>query len=132
MSPPCPRWILLFRPTPPRLRCRTVSEILRAYTHQPYRPLRRSEFYSSGFLTENQRLPYGRVVGPVTPQQIKAVNSRANAMPFTSISLEAPSGATYAVGDSLLLLQLGKELEPYGHVVVPTGIARVIEPSEGH
>ena len=27
---------------------------------RPYRPLRRSEFYSSGFLTENQKLPYGR------------------------------------------------------------------------
>ncbi len=92
----------------PERKPRKVSEILKAYTHQAYRPLRRSEFYSSGFLTENQRLPYGRVLGPVTPQQIKAVNSRANALPFTSISLEAPSGATYAVGDSLLLLQVGE------------------------
>jgi hypothetical protein len=71
-------------------------------------------------------------VGPVTPQQIKAVNSRANALPFTSISLEAPDGATYQVGDSLLLLQVGKELEPYGRVVVPTGIARITETAEGH
>src|SRR3954465_1256776 len=88
----------------PERKPRKVSEILKAYTHQAYRPLRRSEFYSSGFLTENQRLPYGRVVGPVTPQQIRAVNGRANALPYTSISVEAPSGATYAVGDSLLLL----------------------------
>jgi hypothetical protein len=116
----------------PERKARPISEILRAYTHQPYRALRRSEFYSSGFLTENQRLPYGRVMGPVTPQQIKAVNARANAMPFTSISLEAPDGATYQVGDSLLLLQLGKELDPYGHVVVPTGIVRVTEATEGH
>jgi hypothetical protein len=116
----------------PERKARKVSEILRAYTHQPYRALRRSEFYSSGFLTENQRLPYGRVIGPVTPQQIKAVNARANALPFTSISLEAPDGATYQIGDSLLLLQLGKEIEPYGRVVVPTGIARVIEAAEGH
>jgi LysM repeat protein len=120
------------RPLFPERRARPVSEILKAYTHQPYRPLRRSEFYSSGFLTENQRLPYGRVVGPVTPQQIKAVNSRANAMPFSSISLEAPGGATYQVGDSLLLLQLGSELDPYGHVVVPTGIARVTEAMDRH
>ena len=56
----------------PERKPRKVSEILKAYTHQPYRPLRRSEFYSSGFLTENQRLPYRRVLGPVTPQQIKA------------------------------------------------------------
>jgi hypothetical protein len=116
----------------PERKARPVSEILRAYTHQPYRPLRRSEFYSSGFLTENQRLPYGRVIGPVTPQQIKAVNARANAMPFTSISLEAPDGATYQVGDSLLLLQVGKELDRYGHIVMPTGIAWVTEAAEGH
>jgi hypothetical protein len=116
----------------PERKARPVSEVLRAYTHQPYRALRRSEFYSSGFLTENQRLPYGRVVGPVTPQQIKAVNARANALPFSTISLEAPDGATYQVGDSLLLLQLGKEIEPYGHVVIPTGIAQITEAAEGH
>jgi hypothetical protein len=116
----------------PERKPRSVSEILKAYTHQPYRALRRSEFYSSGFLTENQRLPFGRVIGPVTPQQIKAVNSRANALPFTGISLEAPDGATYAVGDSLLLLQVNREIEPYGNVIVPTGIARVVEALDGH
>jgi LysM repeat protein len=116
----------------PERKPRSVSEILKSYTHQPYRALRRNEFYSSGFLTENQRLPYGKVVGPVTPQQIKAVNSRANAMPYSSISVEPPSGATYAVGDSLLLLQVGKEIEPYGHVVLPTGVARVTEALDGH
>ena len=108
-------------------RPRSVAEILRAYTEQPYRPLRRSEFYASGFLTENQRLPYGRVLGPVTPQQIKAVNVRANALPYTTIAVEAPNGASYEVGDSLLLVQLGEELEPYGDVVIPTGIGRIIE-----
>jgi LysM repeat protein len=113
-------------------RPRTVSEILKTYTDQPYRPLRRSEFYSSGFLTENQHLPYGRVLGPVTPQQIKAANSRAAALPFTTIAVEAPKGATYEVGDSLLLLQLGREIEPFGEVVVPTGVARIIETVDEH
>jgi hypothetical protein len=116
----------------PERKPRSVSEILKAYTNQPYRALRRSEFYASGFLTENQRLPYGRVIGPVTPQQIKAVNSRANALPFSSISLEAPHGATYTVGDSLLLLQIGREIEPYGKVVVPTGVAKITEALDGH
>jgi hypothetical protein len=113
-------------------RPRSVAQILKAYTDQPYRPLRRSEFYSSGFLTENQRLPFGRVLGPVTPQQIRAVNSRANALPYTTVAVEAPDGATYEVGDSLLVLQLGSELRPYGDVVVPTGIGRIIETVDGH
>lgn len=120
------------QPLFPERRARSVAEILKAYTHQPYRPLRRSEFYSSGFLTENQGLPYGRVVGPVTPQQIKAVNSRANALPFTTIALEAPSGATYEIGDSVLLVQLGRELDPYGKIVIPTGVARIIETTGDH
>jgi LysM repeat protein len=113
-------------------RARTVAEILKAYTDQPYRPLRPSEFYSSGFLTENQRLPYGKVLGPATPQQIKASNSRANALPFTTIVVTAPRGATYEVGDTLLVLQLGREIDPFGNIVVPTGLAQVTEAVEGH
>jgi LysM repeat protein len=120
------------KPLFPERQARSVAEILRAYTHQPYRPLRRSEFYASGFLTENQHLPYGKVLGPVTPQQIRAVHSNANAMPFSSIGIEAPSGATYEVGDSLLLLQLGQEIESYGNVVIPTGVAQITEASDGH
>ena len=116
----------------PERQARSVAEMLKAYTHQPYRALRRSEFYSSGFLTENQRLPYGRVLGPVTPQQIRAVHTRANALPFTTIAIDAPDGATYQVGDSLLLLQLGKELDSYGNIVVPTGVLQIIESVDGH
>ena len=113
-------------------RARSVAEILKAYTDQPYRPLRRSEFYSSGFLTENQRLPYGRVLGPVTPQQIKASNSGANALPYTTVALAAPRGASYEVGDTLLVVQLGGELDPHGHIVVPTGLAQITESVDGH
>jgi hypothetical protein len=120
------------QPLFPDRQVRSVSDILKAYTHQTYRPLRRTEFYASGFLTENQRLPYGKVLGPVTPPQIRAFHSAANALPFTTIALEAPSGATYQVGDSLLLLQLGREIEPYGKVVVPTGIAQIVEVTDGH
>ena len=113
-------------------RPRTVAEILKAYTDQPYRPLRRSEFYSAGFLTENQRLPYGEVLGPVTPQQIKATSSRANALPYSTIALAAPRGATYEVGDTLLMVQIGSELEPFGRTVIPTGLAQVTEMVDGH
>ncbi|HEU4681766.1 MAG TPA: LysM peptidoglycan-binding domain-containing protein [Gemmatimonadales bacterium] len=113
-------------------RKRTVAEILKAYTNQPYRALRRSEFYSSGFLTENQRLPYGRVLGPVTPQQIKAAQDRASALPYTIVAIQAPGNATYEVGDSLLVVQLGGEIEPYGRIVVPTGVAQVTEMVDGN
>ena len=57
-----------------------MHETLRAYTNQPYRPLRRSEFHSSGFLTEGQKLPYGDVINLVTPPQIDAEPSNTNAL----------------------------------------------------
>lgn len=116
----------------PERQARSVQEMLKTYTHRVYRALRRSEFYSSGFLTENQRLPFGRVLGPVTPQQIKAVHSRANALPYSTIAIDAPNGATYQVGDSLLLLQLGREIDSYGRIVIPTGVLRVTESSDGN
>ena len=75
-------------------------------------PLRRSEFYSSGFLTEKQKLPFGTVLGPVTPQQMRANSANANAMPFSTIAVEAPRGATYQIGDTLLVASLGPELDP--------------------
>src|SRR5690349_17319838 len=62
-----------------RKRSHMMEESLRAYTHQPYRALRRSEFYSSGFLTENQNLPFGKVLGPTMPQQISANSVNASA-----------------------------------------------------
>jgi hypothetical protein len=125
---PADEWAPLFEAQ----RARTVAEILKAYTDQPYRPLRQSEFYSSGFLTENQRLPYGQVLGPVTPSQIKATSSRANALPYSTIALAAPRGATYEVGDTLLIVRIGEEVEPYGRAIVPTGLVQVTEAVDGH
>ena len=127
-TPTDDEWAPLFE----RQRARSVAEVLKAYTEQPYRALRRSEFYSSGFLTEHQRLPYGKVLGPVTPQQIKATSSRANALPYTTVAVSAPGGASYEVGDTLLVLQIGHELEPYGRVVIPSGLVQVTEVVDGH
>ena len=108
-----------------------AEESLKAYTHQPYRALRRSEFYSSGFLTENQRLPFGTVLGPAIPQQIRASSVNAAAMPFSNVTIEAPAGAAYQVGDTLLVLQLGPELRDRGQIVIPTGLVRVVDTVQG-
>jgi hypothetical protein len=117
----------LFGPKPKHL----LEESLKAYNDQPYRALRRSEFFSSGFLTENQKLPFGLVLGPVTPQQIRANSANASAMPFSIIAIEAPRGATYQIGDTLLVARLGVEFESYGQVVVPTGLVRVVDTVQG-
>jgi LysM repeat protein len=120
---------------PPRLfgpvHGRTIRETLRAYTEQTYRPLRPSEFHSSGFLTEGEKLPYGEVIGLTTPPQIDADASHSNALPYARIAVEAPKGAVYQVGDSLLVLQVGKEVRGFGDAIVPTGLARVIDTADG-
>jgi len=112
-------------------RAKMLEESLRAYKHQPYRALRRSEFYSSGFLTENQNLPFGKVLGPVVPQQIRASSANASALPYALVAIEAPRGATYQIGDTLLVAQMGPELGSHGDVVIPTGLAQVTDTFQG-
>jgi LysM repeat protein len=117
----------LFGPRPGQ----TMKETMRAYIEQPYRPLRRSEFHSSGFLTEGQKLPFGKVHGTVTPPQIQATPFNSNALPYTAVSVSAPRGATYQVGDSLLSVVIGREVRGYGQVVQPTGILQVVDTADG-
>jgi LysM repeat protein len=109
----------------------TMQESMKAYTNQPYRALRRSEFYSSGFLTEKQKLPFGKVIGPVMPPQIRAVPQNSNAMLYTTIAVTAPKGASYQVGDSLLVTHLGREIDGYGHVVIPGGMVQITDTANG-
>jgi hypothetical protein len=107
------------------------QETLKSYNEVAYRPLRRSEFYSSGFLTEKQKLPFGTVLGPVTPPQIRALARNTNAMPYSTIAVSAPKGATYQVGDTLLAVQVGREIDDYGDLVLPTGMIQVTDTASG-
>ena len=52
-------------------------------------------------------------------------------MPFSTIAIEAPRGATYQIGDTLLVATLGPEIESYGQVVMPTGLIRVVDTVQG-
>ena len=107
-------------------RRRTESlEGLRAYVDQPYQPLRAGEFYSAGFLTEERELPYGIMLGTVTPQQIRNLTERAAVTLFSEVAVRAPDGATYAVGDSLLVVVREVGFEGYGQIVVPVGMIRI-------
>jgi hypothetical protein len=117
----------LFGPRPGHM----LHETLKSYTDKPYRALRRSEFYSSGFLSENQKLPFGKMLGPVTPPQIRAVAQNSNALPYATVAVSAPKGATYQVGDSLLVVQIGREVRHYGEVIIPSGMIQVTDTADG-
>jgi LysM repeat protein len=116
----------------PPSRGRSLQETLSTVDFGQARPLRRSEFYSSGFLTEGDPLPTGRVIGPVTPLQIVSSYGHTSMTLYTKLAVEAPAGGTYQVGDSLLIADLSKPIEGWGRVVEPRALARVVEISQGH
>jgi LysM repeat protein len=102
-----------------------VTEALRRYVDESYRPLRPGEFYSSGFLTEGRELPFGSFLGTVTPQQVRSLSESSSAAIHAAVAVTAPEGTTYAAGDTLLVAQTFTEYEGFGTVVVPTGLVRV-------
>jgi len=106
-----------------------MLETLEAYTEQPYRPLRRSEFYSSGFLSEDQKLPLGNFLGSVSPSQIASSTSTASVALYSQVALTPPTGGAYQVGDSLLVVRIDRRIPNYGDVIVPTGMIRVVDVS---
>jgi hypothetical protein len=111
----------------PRSGAADVQNTLRAYADQPYRPLRRGEFYSAGFLSEHENLPWGSVVGTTDKPSIPRLTDRASATQFQRIVVEPPPQASYHVGDSLLIARIDRDEGDWGEVVVPVGVARVVE-----
>jgi LysM repeat protein len=109
-----------------------VQDVLRAYSNQPYRPLRAGEFYAAGFLSEGERLPWGRVLGATSTPAIHRLSERTTATTFEEISIKPPPRASYHVGDSLLIARIDRTLSQgrWGDVVVPVGIARVTSVEE--
>lgn len=108
---------------------RAAGPSLEASLARNYRPLRRSEFYSSGFLTEEQVLPFGKVLGLVTPPAIEEVTNRSTAMIYAKVAVTPPAGAQYQVGDTLLVGIVQREIRGYGRVFLPTGLVRIIDVS---
>lgn len=110
---------------------RSGPAILGAVPALQYRALRAGEFHSSGFLTEGRDLPYGKLLGRVTPSQVSAVSVRETATLYTDVLLEAPRGASYETGDSLLIVRLGAPMGDLGRAVLPTGLIRVKDVADG-
>ena len=108
-----------------RRRIANVQETFKLYREVKYHPLRAGEFYSAGFLTEGDSLPFGRLLGPVTPEQIESARSRAAVQLNTVVGVSAPDGARYNVGDSLVSVIRREGPVGYGQIIVPTGLIRI-------
>ncbi len=91
-----------------------------------HRPVRRGEFYSAGFLTELEVLPFGRIKRSVGQVEMDRLPDASSTLIFGEIEIEAPDGASYAVDDALLIVRKGDKVKDWGRIIVPTGIAVVI------
>jgi LysM repeat protein len=103
----------------------SAQNAFKTYREVRFHPLRAGEFYSSGFLTEGDTLPWGRLMGPVTPEQIESGRTRAAVQGFTAVGMIPPEGATYSVGDTLVAVDRREGPIGYGEIVIPTGLIRV-------
>ena len=111
----------------PSSRTSDVRAVLRAYMNQPYRPVRRGEFYGAGFLTEGEHLPWGQVVSTAERSSIPRLTEMQTAIQYKDIIIEPPSAASYHVGDSLLVVRLDRHVGDWGQVVLAVAIVRVKE-----
>ncbi|HEV8356943.1 MAG TPA: LysM peptidoglycan-binding domain-containing protein [Gemmatimonadales bacterium] len=108
-----------------RRRVTNVRNAFKSYREVKYHPLRAGEFYSAGFLTEGDTLAYGRLLGPVTPEQIESGRARAAVQIYTPVAVRPAAGASYAEGDSLVVVDRREGPVGYGDIIVPTGLIRV-------
>jgi LysM domain-containing protein len=108
-----------------RRRITNVQEAFKLYRSVKYHPLRAGEFYSAGFLSEGDTLPFGRLLGPVTPEQIESGRTRAAVQIHTVVGVTAPEGARYNAGDSLVSVIRRDGPVGYGQIIVPTGLIRI-------
>ena len=108
-----------------RKRVSDVQSAFRTYREAKFHPLRAGEFYSSGFLTEGDSLPWGHMLGPVTPEQIESGRTRAAVQAYTLVGMRPPAGATYAAGDTLVVVDRREGPIGYGEIVTPMGLIRV-------
>ncbi|PYP42333.1 MAG: hypothetical protein DMD43_03240 [Gemmatimonadetes bacterium] len=108
-----------------RHRVTNVQEAFRTYRDVKYHPLRPGEFFSAGFLTEGDTMPYGRLLGPVTPEQIESGRTRAAVQIYTRVAVAPPAGGSYSPGDTVVAVDLREGPVGYGTIVVPTGLIRV-------
>jgi hypothetical protein len=101
-------------------------ETIRAYTQDNYRAVRRGEFYGSGFLSEGEKLPFGRVVARTSPMQISAAVNTGPTMLSGELEVSPPDKGTYEIGDSLLIVERNGRIGDFGEVITPTGIMVVV------
>ena len=108
-----------------RHRVQNVANAFATYREVKFRPVRPGEFFSGGFLTEGDTFSFGALLGPVTPEQIESARARAAVQLYTEVAIAPPDGASYGVGDLLLVADRREGPVGYGDIIAPMGLVKV-------
>jgi LysM repeat protein len=108
-----------------RHRVQNVANAFATYREVKFRPVRSGEFFSGGFLTEGETFSFGALLGPVTPEQIETARARAAVQLYTEVAVAPPDGASYGVGDLLLVADRREGPVGYGDIIAPMGLIKV-------
>jgi hypothetical protein len=111
---------------------RRAGPVLIGGRGEGYNGVQWGEFYSAGFLTEGEALPWARVLGDARQPPTARNASTSSATIYQEVEITPPAGATYQVGDSLLVAHVGREVTGWGRVVLPGGVVRVTHVGEDH
>ncbi|HEY2806671.1 MAG TPA: LysM peptidoglycan-binding domain-containing protein [Gemmatimonadales bacterium] len=114
----------IFSERPARNRSAPSIEVASA---RAYRAVREGEYFSSGFLTENQPLPSGRIVN--TAGETRGQRGHHTAQLYESVVVAPPPGDPPQAGDMLLSFVRTEDLGEFGQIVLPTGLIKVTGPA---
>ncbi|MFL5383510.1 MAG: LysM peptidoglycan-binding domain-containing protein [Longimicrobiaceae bacterium] len=96
-----------------------------AATQAQYPVVRPGDFYSTGYVARDEEVTLlGRVAEVVSPTVVPLERQPAVQV-YDKVFLTADSGAQFAIGDRVQFLRAGRELERFGRVWIPTGVATV-------
>ena len=101
------------------------ASTLRLQSEQAYRPVRVGEHFSAGFLTEGEQLNAGLLLGNTRTASISRLTATTSAMLFSEVAVAPPPGELLKPGDLLLTYSVPRRIDPYGDVVLPTGLLKV-------
>ena len=108
-----------------RSRVMASENAFREYKETKLLAVSRAEFLSSGYLTGEREDSLGTLLGPTAADRSISAGGRVTLQRFARIALVPPSGMTYGEGDSVLIVERREGPIGYGHLIVPTGVARV-------
>jgi hypothetical protein len=106
------------------------TSTLRLQGEQAYRAVRVGEHFSAGFLTEGERLNSGVLLGNTRTASISRLSANTSATLFSEVAVTPPPGDTLKPGDLLLSYRVSRHVDPWGELVLPTGLLKVTAAGE--